>query len=446
MKNMSPKNISAPVVASLVLACALPANVYAEAPVPADSSALTPSLQIRPRWEFVNQDGKPDDASALTSRTMLGIVAKPLTDVVVGLQFSDASRLGDDDFNDTANGKANYPTVADPDRTTVTQAYIEYGGVPATKLRIGRQIIDLDNQRFVGKTDWRQTISTFDAVSIENRSHNRLRVFAAYADRTNASYANGQLPAGSNLQDVANVFVNVGADIFPGATLSAYSYLYEDKTQAAFAASNLSSQTLGLRLNGFTGGSEKDRPVLLPTSDTTIANVQTGMRWLYTLEYAQQSDYAEGRRDIDNDYYQVGVGAVGPRWLLRIDNMMLGANDGATYGLQTPNATKHPVNGWTDMFVATPATGLNDLYLTVGYKLLGMQFIGALHDFNADAGSAHYGSELGALLARPFGKRLIGTVKYAEYRADDGEGALFPGTAIPNVDTRKTWVFATYTY
>lgn len=411
-----------------------------------DTGTVSLNLQLRPRYEFVNQDGKADDANAVTNRTLLGITAKPLGDIGFGLQFSNVSRVGDDDFNDTANGKTTYPLVPDPDMTTVTQAYLEYAGVPSTKLRVGRQIIDLDNQRFVGKTDWRQTMSTFDAVSIENRSLDRVRLFAAYADRTNASYANGQLPAGSNLQDVENVFVNAAADLIPGLTLTAYGYQYEDETQPAFAASNLSSRTVGLRINGFAGGSAEDKPVLLPTSDTTIANVASGIRWLYTLEYARQSDHANGRRDIDNDYYQLGAGIATSRFLVRVDNMVLGANDAATYGLQTPTATKHPLNGWADMFLVTPATGLNDLYLTAGYKFLGMQLIGVAHDYRADAGSAHFGSEVGAMLTRPFGKRLTGALKYAEYRADEGEGAVFPGTANLNVDTRKAWLFATYTY
>lgn len=430
----------ATLTASLVVA-ALPA-AYAQD----DTGNVSLNLQLRPRYEFVNQDGKPDDANAVTNRTLLGITAKPFGDFGFGLQFSNVSRLGDDDFNDTANGKTTYPLVPDPDMTTVTQAYIEYAGVPDTKLRAGRQIIDLDNQRFVGKTDWRQTISTFDAIAIENRRIDRMRLFAAYADRTNASYANGQLPAGSNLQDVTNIFVNVAADLFPGFTLGAYGYQYEDETQPDFAASNLSNRTVGLRVNGFAGGNTEDKAVLLPTSDTTIANVSSGIRWLYTLEYARQSDYAEGRRDIDNDYYQLGAGIVTPRLFVRLDNMVLGANDAATYGLQTPTATKHPLNGWADMFLVTPATGLNDLYLTAGYKLLGMQLIGVVHDYRADAGSAHFGSEVGVMLARPFGKRITGALKYAEYRADDGEGAAFPGTANPNVDTRKFWLFATYAY
>lgn len=432
--------LSQTVLAASLLAGA--AGVYAQEG--ADNVAV--NLQLRPRYEFASQDGKANDANAATNRTLLGITAKPFGEIGFGLQFSNVSRFGDDDFNDTANGKTTYPLVPDPDMTTVTQAYLEYAGLPDTKLRVGRQIVDLDNQRFVGKTDWRQTMSTFDAISIENRSLGRVRLFAAYADRTNASYANGQLPAGSNLQDVENVFLNAAADVIPGLTLTAYGYQYEDETQPAFAASNLSSRTVGLRVNGFAGGSAEDKPVLLPTSDTTIANVSSGMRWLYTLEYARQSDYADGRRDIDNDYYQLGAGLVTARFLVRVDNMVLGANDAATYGLQTPTATKHPLNGWADMFLVTPATGLNDLYLTAGYKFLGMQLIGVAHDYRADAGSAHYGSEVGAMLVRPFGKRLMGALKYAEYRADDGEGAVFPGTANPNVDTRKAWLFATYTY
>lgn len=75
--------------------------------------------------------------------------------------------LGNDDlYNSTTNGETTRPVVADPETTEVNQSYVQYKasdefeGIEELTFRGGRQIIKLDNLRFIGAVDWRQVNQT----------------------------------------------------------------------------------------------------------------------------------------------------------------------------------------------------------------------------------------------------------------------------------------------
>ncbi|MED5432978.1 MAG: hypothetical protein VX920_11630, partial [Pseudomonadota bacterium] len=97
---------------------------------------------------------------------------------------------------------------------------------------------------------------------------------------------------------------------------------------------------------------------------------------------------------------------------------------------QTPLATKHAFNGWADLFLATPADGLEDTFVTVGGKLAGFKLAAIYHDFKSNEGSTDYGTEMDLLVARPIGKHYTVGLKYADYSADDF-----------GADTSKYWAW-----
>jgi len=69
----------------------------------------------------------------------------PLLDVDI------LAHLGTERFNDTVNGKTDRPVIGDPDTVEINQLYLKFSGIPETILTGGRQLIKLDNDRFVGK-------------------------------------------------------------------------------------------------------------------------------------------------------------------------------------------------------------------------------------------------------------------------------------------------------
>ena len=117
------------------------------------TKALTegkPILDARYRYEYVDQDGLADEANAHTVRTRLGYETGKFKDFSALLEFENITDIGGEHYNDTINGKATYPTVADPEDTALNRLQLTYTGLPDTALVLGRQNIVLDNQRFVG--------------------------------------------------------------------------------------------------------------------------------------------------------------------------------------------------------------------------------------------------------------------------------------------------------
>ncbi len=383
------------------------------------------NLQMRPRYEFVQQDGKPNDANAFTMRTLLGYTLKPESDFGGTLQFINVSNLGPVHFNNTRNGQTAYPVVADPAVNDVNQAFVSYAGLPQTQLKFGRQIIILDNSRWVGNVDFRQNMQTFDALSFENNSLQNTTLFASHISHVKGSYANFQTPVGYNLQHVNVNLFHASFSPVNGMNISAYDYFYQDKSFPQGAASNISSATPGLRLDGATKGK---------------------LRLLYTAEYAKQRSYGGGQPGIDARYETIGGGAAYGSLYGRLDYEKLGANSTGTYGLQTPLATKHIFNGWADQFLVTPGKGLRDVFATLGGKKGQFDLLAMVHDYRAAFDSTHYGSEWDLSASRPFTKHLSASLIYADYRAKDGAGLAFPGTIVPNVNTRKAWLTLLYNY
>ena len=97
-------------------------------------------------------------------------------------QFIDVGRANDN-YEDGKNGKTQYPRVADPDHTGINQLYLDYNGIPATRLRLGTQSIKIDNVRMVGNVEFRQVMQVFTGLSVENKSLPNTTVFAAHLER-----------------------------------------------------------------------------------------------------------------------------------------------------------------------------------------------------------------------------------------------------------------------
>lgn len=85
-----------------------------------------------------------------------------------------------DNYNSLRNGKTNYEVVADPQEQELNQFWLSYKGIPDTLIKGGRQMITLDNQRFIGNKGWRQMQQTFDSVVIRNQSIKNLTLNLIY--------------------------------------------------------------------------------------------------------------------------------------------------------------------------------------------------------------------------------------------------------------------------
>src|SRR5690606_17663275 len=107
-----------------------------------------------------------DTAAAFTLRSLIGWQTAPFHNFSFAAQITDVHefnhRFNDRRENLSEPGKANYANVVDPSFTDINQLYVDWTGIKNTKLRLGRQQVNLDNVRFIGDIGFRQNMQVFD--------------------------------------------------------------------------------------------------------------------------------------------------------------------------------------------------------------------------------------------------------------------------------------------
>jgi len=191
-----------------------------------------------------------------------------------------------------------------------------------------------------------------------------------------------------------------------------------------------------VQIKGF--GYLLDHDEILTLSSQTYGARATGsfdlgkVKANFAVSYANQSDYQSNPLNFNADYIAAEVGGKLGGFGVKIGYEELGS-DGGFAAFQTPLATLHKFNGWADIFLSTPSTGLRDYYGGVSYAagnigpLKGVKAQAIYHVFESDFGNLEYGEEFDASLGFKVGK--VGVLfKYADYNSD--------GFA---VDTSRFW-------
>ncbi|WP_340264066.1 alginate export family protein [Sphingobium mellinum] len=418
------------------LCCLLSASALSTfaAPVLAQDVTLKPIIEARLRYETVEQDGplpltKDRDAEALTIRLRAG--GELSSGPFAFLAEAEGTLAIDGGYNSGVNGKALYPIIADPENVEANRVQLQYRTKPLI-VTVGRQRINLDDQRFVGSVGWRQNEQTFDAVRVEYMGIKNLKVDMTYAisARTIWGIDGGKFGASNRPTQIDgdDVFANISYKTKYG-TLTGFAYLV-DEDEAVVALRRNSSQTYGARFAG-----------VLPLNKMVKVS--------YLASYAHQSDYAKNPVAYSADYAAAELGVDVSAFRLNAGYELLGSDSHATgiaggYAFQTPFATLHKFNGWADKFLITPATGIQDYYAGAAYTVPKVGKMGPLvasftfHHFSSDRLSIHYGDEYDAQVTLKIDKRLSGLIKYADY---ERKGiASFAGDA----DTKKFWAQIDY--
>lgn len=409
----------------LVAAIALPAGVeVAFAQEPAANDQIQEALKgdwgqitfnLRYRYEYVDQDGL-NTTSGDPIRLRLGYLTPKFAGFQAFAEFEGNTPVFEDDYNDTTNGKTEYSVIADPSEGELNQGWLSYENIPDTILKVGRQRILLDKQRFIGPVGWRQMEQTYDAVNLFNTSIGGLTVNATYIWNVR-SISSKDVNMQSPLLNLTYTFKDIGS-------LTGYGYWldYDDPDDSGPFEYAFSTQTYGLRFDGKTGVGADDLKVL------------------YTAEYASQSDYQDNPEDYSADYYHFTGGLLAPNSGSMLTNLtgkvgyeVLGADSGVSF--KTPLGTNHAFNGWADMFLTAPPEGLRDLYGSLSVSIAGVKVDLIYHDFEADVGDSDYGNEFDVMLTKKFGSHYILQAAYANYDADEYK-----------TDTEKFWLQFTVAY
>ncbi len=439
------------------------------------SNAITngkTDLVLRLRYEDVHDDiptGSPlvgtEDADLLSLRAAAGYTTARVNGFWVRLEAEANARLGSDNalnvdedltFPPGPGGSRiaeGHSLIPDNNFAEINEAFIGWrsptGGCPnapdscngRTSVKLGRQSIIFNNHRWVGNIVWRQNNQSFDAFRVDNSSIANLSVSYVYLNRVNRLF--GDDSAFKEYEMDNSHLINLAYQL-PFGKLTGYGYLldFDDNPLTPFpegvgvgpGITNFDSDTWGLRFVG------KHR---LGDNFTLLAE----------LEWATQDPSGDAGANLsDNDYINIEIGGVfdvaGKPVVVKLGQETLEGN--GVNALQTPLATVHAFNGWTDKFVgapggsATPAGGLQDTSVTVVVKGVLSSVIGPsklvfqYHDFEADTvvgGVKSYGDEWGLLFAKPFNKQWLGLIKFASFD-DGGDGFSF--------DSEKLWVMAQY--
>lgn len=87
----------------------------------------------------------------------------------------------------------------------------------------------------------------------------------------------------------------------------------------------------------------------------------------YRAEFAWQTEGGNSPLNYEAEYYHLFLGGTYDIFNLGIGYEVLGTDN--NLGFRTPLATAHAYNGWADVFLATPGSGLQDVYVSAGVKL-----------------------------------------------------------------------------
>jgi hypothetical protein len=405
----------------LAMFCASAAHAAAGDPVKfAPGLTFDPIIDGRLRYEGV--DTPTVDADSVTMRLRAGFELKHTN----GLSFlaeAEGILALDNSFNAfpfavaSRQRRTQYAVVPDAETIGINRLQVAWKGKPGT-LTIGRQRINLDDQRFVGSVAWRQDEQTFDAVRAEGKlgpvgydvtySNAQRTIFGVDA-RERESYGGDFV--------FAQAFGKLGP-----VNAKAFSYLLSYDEGFAFANSSASY-----------GG-------------RATATVSLAKPWKLNLigSYARQTDYGSQPVRYGTDFYLAEATLAGKALSVTGGYEVLGGDDKAKKAFQTPMATLHKFNGFADLFLTTPQTatygGLRDGYATVAYKfdkvkaLPGLNAAVSWHRFTSDYGGLHYGDEWNAVMSFKVKRALI-LAKYADYQADRF-----------GVDTRKMWLEVNFAY
>lgn len=352
-----------------------------------DQSTL--NLDFRYRLEAVDQDNIAKDALASTLRSRISVQTGRYYGFSGLIELDNASVLGDQSYNSTVNGETTYPIVADPDGSDLNQALLRYQtDNKKTNIDWGRQRINLLNQRFLGSVGWRQNEQTLDGIRVQHFTNKWLLDLSSFH---NVNRVFG--PDGAKA-DEPGEFSNLLVTFKPAAqhqlNLFAHDYRFDHW------ALN-SSLTTGLDYQGN----------FIPVAQQQL---------LVHFSYATQTDNSDSASDFSEDYSRVDA-----QWKINKISLEAGyelLSGNGTVALQTPLATLHAFNGYTDIFLSTPANGLNDIWLGAGYALpkgaINIQY----HQFTSDINNIDYGDEINIVYNYNINTHLVANLKFADYNRD----------------------------
>lgn len=322
-----------------------------------------PILDLRLRVEQVDQDGL-DDTTAATLRARFGYEAR-FGNGWSGLVEGEGVLALDDNYSDTIDNIPGKAIIADPEALELNRLQIAWKG-DTSNATLGRQRIIFDDARFVGNVGFRQNEQTFDALRLGYTGLEAISAEYVYIDKVHRIFGDDS-PIGEFESD--SHVIRLGAETAFGDFVATGLFLNFDESAAA------SGQTLAV---GWSNSWELEAGTV-------------GLK----SRFALQSEY-DGRGPAEDLGYQ-SYGASFTRNNLTLTSGVEILEGAGNRGFATPLATLHAFQGWADVFLNTPSTGVRDV--SFGLKGKGLELFDEAppanwaliyHDFDSDNGAISY--------------------------------------------------------
>lgn len=351
----------------------------------------------RLRYEGVQDAARPLRGDALTLRLRSALEAQVLPGAVVLVEGEAIASLLDR-FDDGDGRASSFPVVVDPEGIGLNRAQLSLQLAEGARATLGRQNLNLDDERFIGTVEFRQNAQTFDAVRLTAAPGKAVLIDLAYVGRVNRVLG-ADNPSGAFEGNSLLVNVNTPA---PLGRLAVFHYALDLESGPVGARSAaFSSQTSGVRLTG-----EKHWP-------------KAALQW--AASFAVQRDFAGSPVNYRAQYWLAAASVELARATLSVRAESLGA--GGAQAFQTPLATGHAFQGDADVFLITPPQGVVDYSAALEWRfgsfgrVRGLTAFLRAHRFNAETNGVRLGGEIDLGLKFGLGRSSVG-LDYAAYEAD----------------------------
>jgi hypothetical protein len=189
------------------------------------------TFELRPRYNHIEESDKPEVTRGGTVRILAGYASAPIDGTMrIVLEGIHADHI-DPHFNDDGNNFASspYPLLPDPKYTGINQAYVDFTGIESARVRAGRQVVRMDNQRWVSDNNFRQTPQVFDGVSA--------RYGTPWGSSCTARTFGQVRTTSGDENDLNLTLLHAAWNPLPGHALVAYGYFHDQPSNGAFTVS-----------------------------------------------------------------------------------------------------------------------------------------------------------------------------------------------------------------
>lgn len=365
-----------------------------------------PTVDFRLRYENALQEPL-DDAKATTLRSKVGFETAELCYSIIYLEMIDVASFFGQRYNPGVPelAKPQYSTINDPRGAGLTAAQFNFSGIDSTYIKLGRQYLNLDNQRFIGMNDFRQYPQTFDAAMISNTFFDNLNLYYAYVGVQNTNFSNGRSP--NSRHNLSTNLFHIDWNGYQYGNVVAYVYLNKDRT-----INTNSNSSIGVRIT---------------------SNEYKNPEFDYTLEVTRQQGKFGNPNDY-NAYYlllelaktiDMFTGSIG-------SEIRSGSSWGANRMFITPLGSNDNFNGLAQVFTTPPSRGLQDNYATLAVTHSDITLSVGYHYFvlNKGPGSRRAGQELDIYGSIKLNTTFLISAAFAKYNTQNN--------VAPN--TRRIWV------